>query len=115
MTPKTLVLIRSNPKESHRACEGIRIALGLAAGEHAVEVVLAGEAALLLTPDAEESVDGEMAVKFLASLKEFIPHFFVEKENARLIDLSDSEYSIISLSSDEVAEKIADASRFAVF
>lgn len=115
MTYKIVVLIRSNPQESHRASEGIRIALGLAAGEHEVEVILTGNASLLLAPDLEDTIDGEMTEKFLASLKEFIPAFYIDRESSGGIDLSESDYKTKLLSSDEIAEKIAAADRFATF
>lgn len=115
MTQKIIVLIRSNPKESHRASEGIRIALGLASGEHEVEVILTDQAPLLLTPDVHESVDGEMAEKFLSTLKEFVPTFYIEEKSAKGIDLTDSDYETSILSADEIAAKIAAADRFAVF
>ena len=92
MTRKIVVLIRSNPQESHRASEGIRIALGLASGEHEVEVILTGKAPLLLTPGLEEYVDGEMTEKFLTTLKEFIPVFYIDKVTLDEIDISESDY-----------------------
>jgi hypothetical protein len=100
-----VLLVRSNPEESHRACEGVRIALGLRAGEHTVDLILTDKAPLLLTPDLPEYVDGEMAEKFLTTLKEFIPCFYVASESE--IDLSDSDYAIHRISRDEIAQKIA--------
>ncbi|SRR5579884_1024105 len=115
MTRRILVLIRSNPQESHRAGEGIRIALGLASGEHEVDVVLTDRAPLLLTPGIENFVDGELTEKFLATLKEFIPVFYVDKESAEKVDLSESDYQTALLSRDEIAEKIAAAESFFAF
>ena len=46
---RVLVFVRGNPEVSHRPGEAIRIALGLAAGEHRVELILTGNAPLLLT------------------------------------------------------------------
>lgn len=115
MTYKIVVLIRSNPLKTHRAGEGIRIALGLAAGDHEVEVILADQAPLLLAPDIDDFIDGEMTEKFLLSLKEFIPVFYIEKESGKGIDLSESDYPIELLSKDRIAAKIAAADRFAAF
>jgi sulfur relay (sulfurtransferase) DsrF/TusC family protein len=115
MTQKVVVLIRSNPKESHRAGEGIRIALGLASGEHEVEVILAEQAPLLLTADLDEYIDGEMTEKFLSTLKEFVPTFYIEEKSAKEIDLSESDYETIILSADEIAAKIAATDCFATF
>lgn len=110
---RVMVLIRGNPKESHRPGEGIRIALGLAAGEHRVEVILSGKAALLLTPEMEEFVDGEMAEKFLTTLREYIDTFYVESGSG--IDLSGSPYPIASIGPEEIANKISEADRFLIF
>ena len=117
-----IVLIRSNPKESHRPCEGIRIALGLAAGDHEVGVILMGEARLLLTPEVDEYIDGELTVKFLAGLTEFVPVFYVEEKGpgndspeSDSVDLSDSEYPIERLSHEAIAERIAAAAHFVAF
>ncbi|MCG3115325.1 MAG: DsrE family protein [Candidatus Manganitrophus sp. SA1] len=115
MTRSVVVLIQSDPETSHRAVEGIRIALGLASGEHAVEVILTGRAPLLLTPDTDTFVDGEMAGKFLSTLQEFIPTFYIDQESAKEVDLSESDYKTVPLSKKEIAEKIAAAQRFALF
>ena len=115
MTRKVIVLIRSNPQESHRAGEGIRIALGLASGEHEVEVILAGRAPLLLTDDLHDLIDGELTEKFLLTLKEFVPTFYIEEKSAKEVDLAGGDYETAILSADEIAAKIAAADRFAVF
>lgn len=115
MTRSVVVLIRSDPETSPRAVEGVRIALGLASGEHAVEVILTGRAPLLLTPDTDTFVDGEMAEKFLSTLQEFIPTFYIDQESAKEVDLSESDYKTVPLSKKEIAEKIAAAQCFALF
>lgn len=115
MIRSVVVLIRSNPETSHRAVEGVRIALGLASGEHEVDVILTGRAPLLLTPDMDGLVDGELAEKFLSTLQEFIPAFYIDQESAKGIDLSGNDYKTVPLSKQEIAEKIAGAQRFAVF
>ncbi len=110
---KVVVLIQSHPRENHRACEGIRIALGLASGAHDVDVILVGPAPFLLTPEAEEWVDGEMALKFLATLKEFIPAFWVEQETP--IAFSETDYTVTRLSREDIAARLAAADRFVAF
>lgn len=115
MTRSVVVLIRSDPETSPRAVEGVRIALGLASGEHEVEVILTDRAPLLLTPDTDRLVDGEMAEKFLSTLQEFIPTFYIDQESAKEVDLSESDYKTVPLSKKEIAEKIAATQRFALF
>ncbi|HET6369862.1 MAG TPA: hypothetical protein VFG95_01610 [Nitrospiria bacterium] len=110
---RAVVLIRSDPEESHRPGEAIRIALGLAAGEHRVEVILTGKSPLLLTPELEDLVDGEMTEKFLTTLREYVDTFYVEAGNST--DLSESDYPTAILSGEEVAKKMAAARRFLIF
>ena len=107
-------LIQSDPMESHRAVEGIRIALGLASGEHEVTVILTGDAPRLLGPDMEENgVDGDLAQKFLPVLTTFVPTIFVDETSA--VDFSESDYATATLSRDEIARRVAAASRLLVF
>ncbi len=108
-----VILIQSNPEISHRACEGVRIALGLAAGGHEINLILVEKATLLLTPDADEQVDGELMVKFLAGLKEFIPVFYVHEVSGAKIE--ESDYPIQILSPEEIAAKISGSTHFAIF
>jgi hypothetical protein len=110
---RVVVLIRSDPEESHRPGEAIRIALGLAAGEHRVEVILTGKSPLLLTPELEELVDGEMTDKFLTTLREYVETFYVEEGNPT--DLSESDYPTSSLNREDMAKKMAAADRFLIF
>ena len=100
--------------ESHRAVEGIRIALGLASGEHDVAVILTGDAPRLLGPEMEEDgVDGDLAQKFLPVLMTFIPKIFVDAASA--VDLSDSDYATATLSRDEIASHVSATARLLVF
>lgn len=116
-----VVLIRSNPMESGRATEGVRVALGLVSGGHRVELFLIDGATRLLELDTEEAadepakemIDGEMGRKFLATLREWIPHFGVEAASCG--DLSKGENSLSPLSREEIGSRIAAADRFILF
>ena len=112
MASHIVILIQSNPKESHRACEGIRIALGLAACNLKVDLILTSSALVLLTDDIEECVDGELAIQYLPSLIKFIPTIYIEKEGvgtptAAEVPILQNGYKAIFLSPDEIAKKIA--------
>jgi hypothetical protein len=63
-----LIVIGEDPRSSHRANEALRIALGIAAGDTPVTLVLLGPAVHLLDEDAEDLVDGDDIVRFRASL-----------------------------------------------
>ncbi len=119
MASHIVIRIQSNPKESHRACEGIRIALGLAACNLNVELILTNGASVLLTDAIDECVDGELAKQYLPSLIKFIPMIYVEKASERSqgdeVVPFNKEYSITFLNADEVAKKIASAECIARF
>jgi len=108
MASHIVILIQSNPRESHRACEGIRIALGLAACNIKVDLILNGSASVLLTDDIDECVDGALAKQYLPNLIKFIPTIYIEKGEDDMPILQ-SEYQTTLLNPDEIAQKIASA------
>jgi hypothetical protein len=71
------VVVRDDPRKSHRPVEALRIALGLAAGDHDVTVVLLGHAPLLLTDDTDEIVDVDILEKYLPSFQQLAIPFVV--------------------------------------
>jgi len=107
MLKKIVILIRSDPRQSHRTCEGVRIALGLASSGHHVELILTGESPRILEDDIEDLVDGELAMRYLTTLKEFIPAIYLDDADESGIDLSESEYQTRRLSREEISSKIA--------
>jgi len=113
--PRTVVLIQSDPFESHQAAEAIRIALGLVSGENQVEVILFGKAVSVLFEDPEDFKDGEILEKFLPALKDQLKTFYVEKSALNGLQPADSDYSITAVSLDEVGALMAKADRFIVF
>jgi len=70
MASSIVVVIRGDPRTSHRPVEALRIALGLASGEHDVTVVLADESPRLLATDADDVVDVDILEKYLPSFKQ---------------------------------------------
>jgi sulfur relay (sulfurtransferase) DsrF/TusC family protein len=113
--PRTLVLIQSNPFESHQAAEAIRIALGLVSGENQVEVILLGKAVSILFEDPENLKDGEILEKFLPSLKDQLKTFYVERSALGGLQPADSDYSMTAVSLDEAGDLMTNADRFIVF
>jgi len=114
MNSKVVVFIESNPIESHRPSEGIRIALGLAACNHSVDIILVNQAIFLLTA-IENIIDNETIQRYLSELKESIPAFFIYKESIEENNHIMPEYNAIYLSRDEMAKKIATATCFIKF
>jgi sulfur relay (sulfurtransferase) DsrF/TusC family protein len=113
--PHTIVLIQSNPFESHQPAEALRIALGLISGENQVEVILLGKAISLLFEDPEDFKDGEIVEKFLPTLKDWLKSFYVEKSALDGLQPADSDYPMTAVSLDEVADLLAKANRFIIF
>jgi hypothetical protein len=73
-----LVLINADPRETHRANEGMRIGLGIVAGENEVTFVLRGAGVHLLDEDTDDLVDGDEIAKFRANLRRLDIPFHVE-------------------------------------
>ncbi|MBI3994754.1 MAG: DsrE family protein [Nitrospirae bacterium] len=115
MTDAILVLIKSNPLESHRPVEAIRIALGLASGDHTVVIVLLSQAPLLLADDTEDLVDGDILQKYLPTFKEMGQTFLVEEGSLRAHPLKDSDYKIRPVSLDGIADLLRQAGRSIIF
>jgi sulfur relay (sulfurtransferase) DsrF/TusC family protein len=87
MTPEAetpvLVTVSVDPETSHRTNEAVRIALGILAGENAVDIVLLGAGAKALDVDVEDYVDGEDLYRHLSTLKKLGQRFHVERSAIR--------------------------------
>lgn len=78
-TASIVLIIRQDPRTSALPVEALRIALGLAAGENPITVVLMGSAVLLLAEDTEELVDLDILEKYLPSFEHLqIPFLLVQ-------------------------------------
>jgi hypothetical protein len=89
MTSSILVVIRQDPRRSHRPVEALRIALGLAAGDHDVTVALQNDAARLLTDDTDDIVDADILEKYLPSFKQLGIPFIVTGHTSNTLDFHD--------------------------
>mgnify|MGYP001619617844 CR=1 FL=1 len=114
MASEVVILIRSNPRDSHRPAEGIRIALGFAACDHSVDLILSPKAARMLTEDLADCVDGEITQTHLSTLKEFIPTIYIEKERGGIV-VPSGEYQTTIIDLDDISKKIAAAKCFVLF
>jgi len=111
-----LVIVSEDPRVSHRANEGIRIALGVVAGENPVQVVLSGPAVHLLDEDTDDLVDGDDIAKFRAALKKLGIPFHIETTALPSVpDWNVEGHPVVSVSATEIAALVARASRFLVF
>lgn len=111
------VLISEDPRSSHRANEAMRIALGVAAGENDVTIVLTGPAVHLLDADTDDLVDGDDIARYRAALRKMEIPFHVEKSAlpAERAEWNEEGHPIIPVSPDEIAELMGRCRRFIVF
>ena len=78
MAKQVAVIIREDPRKTHRPVEALRIALGLVGGEHQTTVVLLGEAVRLISDDTDDVVDVDILEKYLPSIEQLEIPFVVE-------------------------------------
>ncbi len=88
MTPALLVCIQSDPMNTHRPAEGLRIALGLSTGITALTVVLLGQARLLLTEDVGDVVDADILERHLPAVQELRLDLVVQEGSSNDFDLN---------------------------
>lgn len=76
--PRTLVTISEDPRESHRPAEAIRIAAGIGGWKKTdVDILLWGSATHLLSPYADEYVDGDNYRHYLPIIREWKKPIFL--------------------------------------
>ncbi len=114
MPPSVVVVIREDPLKTHRPVEALRIALGLAAGDNPVTVILLDRAPLLLTEDTSELLDTEILEKYLPSLKQLkIP--FIVPVGARAEFPFDAGFDIRESSSRDIEALVSSSDRVLAF
>jgi hypothetical protein len=113
----TLVLVTEDPRTSHRANEAVRIAVGVAAGEIGVTVVLVGGAAHVLAGDTDDLVDGDDIAKFRAALARLGVPFHVERSAIPTgdPDWNADGHAVVPVEAADVARLLAAADRSIVF
>ena len=112
--PTIAVVIREDPRKTHRPVEGLRIALGLSTGSNPLTVVLLNNASLLLTEDPEELVDGEILEKHLPAIKDVGLSFVVQRGESVRSGV-DPSFQVREASDDEISTLIGQSNRVLVF
>ncbi len=112
---KIIFLIRSNPCESHRPAEAIRIAAGLGTGNISIKIVLSGEAPRVLSQDEEDLEDMDIIEKFLPIIKDWEIPLYVESGSLAGIDLKRSPYVFRTVDNEDVSEILAGGHSVFVF
>jgi hypothetical protein len=111
-----LVLISVDPRDSHRANEAMRIALGIVSGENEVTIVLTGPAAHLLDAETDDLVDGDDIAKFRANLRAVDVPFHVEASAVPSdADWNPDGHPIVRVSPSDIAELVRGSRRALVF
>ena len=114
MALSILVLIQSNPLETHRPTEGLRIALGLSTGPASVTVVLLGQARMLVSEDTGDVVDGEILERHLPVIQELQLPIVVPEGSVEAFSL-DPEFAVQEVSQSGITSLLCQADRVMVF
>ena len=88
-TASIVLIIREDPMKSALPVEALRIALGLAAGENPITVILMGPAVHLLAEESDDIVDLEILEKYLPSFEHLQIPFLLVSPSGPLPDLQD--------------------------
>ena len=113
-TVSIALVIREDPRLSHRPVEALRIALGLAAGENPITVILIGQAVHLLAEEMEDIVDVEILEKYLPSFQHLAIPFVLILPDGPRPDLQDG-FTVTIGSENSAQLAIAEAARVLVF
>ncbi|MGH7229442.1 MAG: hypothetical protein ACREIH_09570 [Nitrospiraceae bacterium] len=114
MPSNITVVIYEDPRKTHRAVEGLRIALGLGVGDNPLTVVLLDQAPLLLVEDQDDLVGGEILEKYLPSLKQLQIPFVVPSGACARFDL-DPEFKTREATPQELESLVSASDRVLVF
>lgn len=113
-TASISLVIREDPRATHRPVEALRIALGLAAGENPITVFLMGNAVHLLAEDSDDIVDVEILEKYLPSFQHLAIPFVLIFPDGPAPELQDG-FAVTVGSVDSARQAITEADRVFVF
>lgn len=113
MAKKVAVVIREDPRKTHRPVEALRIALGLVAGTHETTVVLLNDAVRLLSEDLDDVIDMEILEKYLPSIEHLEIPFILQHDTDR--SLVQSQFSATYETPDAIRTFIESVDRTLVF
>lgn len=90
--PRTLVTITEDPHTSHRPAEAIRIAAGIGSWKKTdVDILLHGPATGILSPYADEWIDGENYEHYLPIIREWKRPVLITPDGLASDEVEDSE------------------------
>ncbi len=106
------IMIQSDPKSSHRVCEGMRIALGLAASGHDVSILLAKKAVDMLCGERDAYIDEDLLEKLWPTIIDYIPVFYIYRQGLKSEIPQLFEYKTQFLSEEDIGKKLGEADVF---
>jgi len=113
MSKRIAVVIREDPRKTHRPVEALRIALGLVAGTHETTVVLLNEAVRLLSEDLDDVIDMDILEKYLPSIEQLEIPFILQSDTDR--SLVQTQFTVQYQSAEYIRKFLTDVDRTLVF
>jgi hypothetical protein len=108
MRPTVLFILESDPRESGRPAEAVRIAAGVGVWRKVVvSLYLRGAAALVLGEEAEALMDGENYAQYLPVLRDSGRPVFVQKGAEALGQLGQPALPVEEISDQQLAAMAA--------
>lgn len=114
MNLSILVLIQSNPLETHRPTEGLRIALGLSTGASSVTIILLGPARTLLSEDTSDVIDAEILERHIPVIQELQLPIVVPEGSVAAFSF-DPDFAVREVSLAGIRSSLCEADRVLVF
>ena len=111
------IIIRSNPAESHRPAEALRVAIGLSGGEpEKIRIILMDSAPALLYHDPWDLENGEVLEQHLEALLEYgmsfnVEESYVQKEGSP----EETNFKVKTVSTTDISKLLSGSSNVLVF
>ena len=111
------IIIRSNPLDSHRPAEALRVAIGLSGGEpEKINIILMDSAPALLYHDPWVLEDGEALEQHLDAMLEYGMSFLVEEDYFKKESrVGETDFEVKTVSGKDISKLISDSSKVLVF
>jgi hypothetical protein len=111
------IIIRSNPLESHRPAEALRVAIGLSGGEsERIHIILMDSAPALLYHDPWDLEDGEALEQHLDAMLEYGMTFFVEEDYVeKESGTGETDFEVKKVTGEDISKLISGSSKVLVF
>ena len=111
------MIIRSDPMESCRPAEALRVAIGLSGGEpEKINIVLMDHAPTLLFEDPSGFEDGEAIEQHLEAMNEYGMTFYIEETyNQNNIETNEFDFETHMVSTGQIANLITKSRNVLIF